>query len=302
MSAAVAVQALVVGLATGAAYGLIALGFTLVHRLTGVIAFAHGDIVVGAVFVAVLAVVGTTPIATTLSVAASAGLIAIAVMAGAALSVAVYALAVRPFRARARGRRAGDVIGWAAGGLAAGLLIRELTGLPFQQQAYALPDALGGAATLALGGGITVPVRGLEVLAIGLLVGVAVERSLAVTGTGAVMRAVSEDPGAAALLGVPCERVVLWAFALAGALAGLAGVLIAPDTALGPDDGALLGLKGIAAALIGGLVSLRLALLGGLALGVLEAFIVAWGPLGGRWGDVIPLALLVLLAARRAPA
>ena len=55
-SAAVAVQALVAGLATGAAYGLIALGFTLVHRLTAVIAFAHGDIVVGAVFVAVLAV------------------------------------------------------------------------------------------------------------------------------------------------------------------------------------------------------------------------------------------------------
>jgi branched-subunit amino acid ABC-type transport system permease component len=192
------------------------------------------------------------------------------------------------------------VIGWVAGGLAAGLLIRELVGLPFPQQAYALPDALGGAGTLSLGGGITVPVRGLEVLAIGVVAGVAVERALAVTGAGAVMRAVSQDPGAAALLGVPVERVVLAAFAIAGALAGLAGVLIAPDAALGPDDGALLGLKGIAAALIGGLVSLRLALLGGLALGVLEAFVAAWEPLGGRWGDVVALALLVVLAARRA--
>ena len=54
MSGAVALQTLIAGLATGAAYGLIALGFTLVHRLTAVIAFAHGDIVVGAVFVAVL--------------------------------------------------------------------------------------------------------------------------------------------------------------------------------------------------------------------------------------------------------
>ncbi len=171
MSAAVAVQALVTGLGTGAAYGLIALGFTLVHRLTGVVAFAHGDIVVGAVFVAVLAVVGATPVAATLSIPASAGLIALAVTAGAALSVAVYVLAVRPFRAQARGRRAGDVIGWAAGGLAAGLLIRELAGLPFPQQAYALPDALGGGGTIALSGGITVPVRGLEVLVIGLVVG-----------------------------------------------------------------------------------------------------------------------------------
>ena len=69
----------------------------------------------------------------------------LAVAAGAALSLAVYVLAVRPFRARPRGRRTADVIGWAAGGLAAGLLIRELAGLPFPQQAYALPDALGGA-------------------------------------------------------------------------------------------------------------------------------------------------------------
>jgi branched-subunit amino acid ABC-type transport system permease component len=298
VSAAVAVQALVSGLATGAAYGLIAIGFTLVHRLTAVIAFAHGDIVVGAVFVAVLAVVGTTPVASALSLPSSVALIALAILAGAALSLAVYALAIRPFRARPRGRRTDDVIGWAAGGLAAGLLIREIAGLPFPQQAYALPDALGGAGTLALGHGITVPVRAVEVLAIGLVVGIAVERALATTGAGAVVRAVSQDPGAAALLGVPCERVVLAAFALAGALAGFAGVLIAPDTALGPDYGALLGLKGITAALIGGLVSLRSALLGGLALGALEGLVVAG--LDGRWGDVTALALLVVLAARRA--
>ena len=160
MSAAVAVQALVAGLATGAAYGLIALGFTLVHRLTSVIAFAHGDIVVGAVFVAVLVVVGTMPVASTPSLPAALALIVLAVVSGAALSLVVYVLAVRPFRAQARGRRGGDVIGWVAGGLAAGLLIRELVGLPFPQQAYALPDALGEAGTLSLGGGITVPVRG----------------------------------------------------------------------------------------------------------------------------------------------
>ncbi len=140
--------------------------------------------------------------------------------------------------------------------------------------------------------------RALIVLAIGLAAGIAVERTLAVTGTGAVVRAVSEDPGAAALLGVPTERVVLLAFAFAGALAGLAGVLIAPDAAVGPADGALLGLKGVAAALIGGLASLRLAVVGGLVLGVLEAF--AETEFGGGWGDVVALALLVVLAGRAA--
>jgi branched-subunit amino acid ABC-type transport system permease component len=297
VNGAVALQTLVAGLATGAAYGLIALGFTLVHRLTSVIAFAHGDIVVGAVFVAVLAVVGSTPAAVALGAGSAVAFVALALGAGAALSVAVYVAAIRPFRARARVGRAGDVIGWAAGSLAAALLIRELAGLPFTQQAYAIPDPLGAAGALSLGGGVFVEGRALIVLAVGVAAGVAVERALAVTGAGAVVRAVSEDPGAAALLGVPTERVILLAFAFAGALAGLAGVLIAPDAALGPTDGVLLGLKGVAAALIGGLASLRLALVGGLALGVLEAFAVT--ELGGGWGDVVALTLLVGLAARR---
>ena len=118
MSGTVALQALVSGLGTGAAYGLIALGFTLVRRLTGVIAFAQGDIAVGAVFLAVLVVIGTTPIATTPSAAQTAGLLVLALLAGGALSVLVYLAALRPFLG------GGDVIGWVAGGLAAGLAIR----------------------------------------------------------------------------------------------------------------------------------------------------------------------------------
>ncbi len=290
MSGPVALQALITGLATGATYGLIALGFSLVHRLTGVIAFAHGDIVVGAVFAGVLVVVGTMPVGSTAGVGESAALLGVAVVAGALLSVAVYVVAVRPFLP------GGDVIGWVAGGLAAGLLVREVLGLPFSQQAYALPDPLGGAGVLGLGGGVTVPVRALEVLAIGLAAGVTVERALALTGAGAIVRAVSDDARAAALLGIPTERVVLAAFALAGGLAGFAGLLIAPAAPIGADDGVLLGLKGITAALLGRLGSLRLALAGGLVLGVLEAYLAQWD---ARLVDVVPLGLLALLAALR---
>jgi branched-chain amino acid transport system permease protein len=290
VSAPVALQALITGLATGAGYGLIALGFSLVHRLTGVIAFAHGDIVVGAVFVGVLLVIGTAPVASAPSVGTAVAWTAVTLVAGALLSVAVYLLAMRPFVPRA------DVVGWVAGGLAAGLLVRELLGLPFSQQAYALPDPLGGAGVLRLGGGVTVPVRAFEVLAIGLAVGVMVERALALTGAGALVRAVSDDARAAALLGIPTERVILGAFALAGALAGLAGLLIAPAAPIGVDDGVLLGLQGIAAALLVRLGSLRGAIAGGLVLGVVEALVTAW--IGARWADVLPLALLTVLAAR----
>jgi branched-chain amino acid transport system permease protein len=291
VSGAVAVQALVTGLATGAAYGLIALGFTLVQRLTGVLALAHGDVVIGAVFLAVLAVIGTTPVAASLGVGSVVALTIVALVAGALLSAALYLVAIRPFR--------GDVLGWVAGGLAAGLLVRELAGLPFAQQAYALPDPLGSPGTFGLGGGVTVPIRALEVLALGLIVGVAIERALALTGAGAVMRAVADDADAAALLGVPAERVVLAAFALAGALAGFAGLLIAPQAPIGLQDGVLLGLKGMTAALLFRLGSLRLALAGGLAVGAAEGLILAWSGLGARWANTLVLAALALLAATK---
>jgi len=362
MSGPVAIQALVTGLATGAAYGLIALGFTLAWRLTSTLAFAHGDIVTAAVFVGVLAVVGTTPVAIPLGAGETVALTAVTIAAGAALSIAVYALAVRPFAHResawgraavlrpkaaggagARGvagtaaggaaaRRAGGAfarlaaplraggsahsaaggaflarlatapdlrrgaLGWVAGGLAAGLLVRELLGLVFTQQAYALPDPLGSPGVLSLGE-ITVPVRALEVLVIGLAVGVAVERALALTGAGTVMRAVADDAGAAALLGVPTEKVVLIAFGIAGALAGLAGLLIAPQAPIGLEDGVLLGLKGMAAALLFRLGSVRLAIAGGLVVGAAEGLIVA--QFGARWGDMAILAALAVLASRR---
>ena len=143
------------------------------------------------------------------------------------------------------------------------------------------------------------PVRALIVLAIGIAAGVLVERVLAVTGAGAVMRAVSDDREAAALLGVPTERVVIVAFLLAGALAGLAGLLIAPQSPIGLEDGVLLGLKGMAAALLGRLGSLRLAIAGGLAIGAAEGLILAAPSLGAQWADVLVLALLAVLAATR---
>ena len=146
---------------------------------------------------------------------------------------------------------------------------------------------------------MTVPVRALEVLAVGLAAGVLVERALALTGAGAVMRAVSDDARAAALLGVPTERVILVAFLIAGALAGLAGLLIAPQAPIGSQDGVLLGLKGMTAALLGRLGSLRLALAGGLVLGAVEGLALASSSLGARWADVLVLTSLVVLAATR---
>lgn len=303
MSGGVALQALVTGIATGVVYGLVGMGFTLVYRLTRVYAFAQGDIVVGAVFVGILAVIGSTPVARAPSVAASVGLAVLIPLAGAVLSGATYLVAVRPYLGGVTGRPA-EVVGWVAGGIAAGLAIREGLGLAFTQQAYAVPDplhlaGLTSSGVVSLPSHASVPVRVFGVLAIGAVVAF-VAQALIVRGRlGLALRAASDDPETAALLGVPVERVVLVAFLVAGLLAGLAGMLDAPGRSLSVDSGVVLGLKGVTAALLGGLGSLRGALVGGVVLGVIESYAIAWPHLGAAYTDVLPLTLLVVVLAVR---
>jgi branched-chain amino acid transport system permease protein len=313
MDAAVLLQAALAGLASGAVLGLVALGFTLVAGTVRVLHLAHGDVVVAAVFVAVLAVLGSTPVAVALAPVPAAGFVLLVLLAGAVLSAAVAALAVRPHLPDAGTGRRADALGWVAGGVAAGLLLREVLGLLLPQQAYVVPDplrldALTSSGVLDLPGGQVLPARVPAVLLLALLAGVLTERALVGSRFGRALRAVADDPEAAALCGVPASRVVLQVFVLAGLLAGFAGLLEAPGrAAVAVDDGVLLGLAGIAAALLGGLGSARGALVGGLVVGLAQSLAVA--AFGARWNDLVPLALLVLLLAlrpyglrRRAPA
>ncbi len=293
-------QVVLSGLAAGAVLGLVAAGFTLVAGTVRVLHLAHGDLVVAAVFTGVLGVLGRTPVATGLSGLTSVGFVLLVLGAGALLSGLVALLAVRPYLAD-RGRAA-DALGWVAGGVAAGLLLRAVLGLLLPQQGYAVPDplrlsALSSDGLLHLPGGATLPVRVLGVLVLGLLVGLAADLLLVRSRFGRSLRAVADDPDAAALCGVDARRVVLVVFVVAGLLAGLAGLLDAPGRAVSVDDGVVLGLEGIAAALLGGLGSLRGAVVGGLAVGLLQAVAVYVG--GAALQDVAPLSLLVVLLAVR---
>jgi branched-chain amino acid transport system permease protein len=304
MSGSAALQALISGVSVGVIYGLVGFGFTLVYRLTRVYAFAQGDIVVGAAFFGVLAVLGTTPVTRSPSVAASVAMAVLFPMFGATLSVGVYLVAVRPYLGGV-GTRRGDVVGWVAGGIAAGLAIRAMLGLIFTRQAYAVPDPLHLSSLTSTGvvslGNATLPVHTFGVLAIGAVVALVADLAVERGRIGRGLRATSDDAEAAALLGVPVKRVVVLAFAVAGVLAGVAALLEAPSPgqSLTVDAGVILGLKGITAAFVGGLGSVRGALAGGVAVGVVEQFAVAWSHLGAAYTDVLPLAILVVVIALR---
>lgn len=294
MDPGVALQVVLAGLSAGAVVGLVALGFSLVAGTVRVLHLAHGDVVMSAVFVGVLVVLGRTPINAVLGLGSSIALVAVVLLAGVALAVAVALLLV--------GRGRTDPLTWVAGGVGAGLLLRAALGLLLPQRGYAIPDplrlsSLTTSGLVSLPGGTSIPVRILGVLVLGLLVGVAAERVAVTSRAGQALRAVADDPVAAALSGIDVRRMVLLAFGLAGLLAGVAGLLDAPGHVVSVDDGVVLGLEGIAAALLGGWGSLRGALLGGLAVGLLQS--VAVQVAGAGMQDVAPLALLVVLLAAR---
>jgi branched-chain amino acid transport system permease protein len=291
MSPGVALQAVATGLAQGAVYGLVALGFTLCYRLVRVLDFAHGDLIVGATFVSVLATVGTTPVLRSPSPAVAAGQVLLMLAVGGALGAVLYLVAVRPFSSE---------LGWVAATVTAGLVVRAALGLVFTREAYAVADPLRlPTRLLALPGGGQVSVRLLAVLGIALAVGVAAERLLVASRLGKAMRAVADDRDAASLMGVPTDRVVLLAFAAAGVLAGVAGLLSAPAGPVTVAGGVVLGLKGTAAALLGRLGSARGALAGGLALGVVESLAVSSTAFGPAYRDVLALTVLVAVLAFR---
>jgi branched-chain amino acid transport system permease protein len=295
-------QAVLTGLSLGAIYGLVAIGFSLVWSLTRVLPFAHGDIVVGGALFAVLAVVGTTPVAISPGVGRSIALVVLTLGFGVVLSVASYGVAVRPFLDR--GSRGEDVLGWVAGGVTAGLVIRTALGVALPAAAYAVPDplhldALTSTGTVSLPGGGSVHVRVFPVIAVGLLAAAAVDRFLIRAPLGRAMRSVADDPDAAILCGVPIERVVVAAFALAGLLAGVAALLVVPAEPIGVDRGVVLGLAGAAAALLGRLGSPRGAIVGGLALGVAQQLVEVAPSLGAAWSELVPLAVLVVVVAAR---
>src|SRR5947207_403302 len=128
MTAGLVLQVVVTGLAAGAAYGLVAIGFALVHRLTGVLQLAHGDLVAGAVFLALFLVAGTSPV--TQSNVAWPGLLAAAagaVIAGCAAGALLYLAIVRPFFRR------GATLGWLGALVAVGFAIEGVLAAAFSR-------------------------------------------------------------------------------------------------------------------------------------------------------------------------
>jgi branched-subunit amino acid ABC-type transport system permease component len=295
-------QIVLSGLAAGSVYGLLAVGHTLVFRLTGIVHFALGDLVGLGVFIALFVTAGRG--AVTQQSASSLRFVlglAVALVATAALGSGSYFAVIHQYLQR------GSTLGWVAGTTAIAFAIQSLLSVVFSRPAYVFPDPIpfykAGNDGIVSVAGATFQLRALFVIALGIALAVAITNVIKSTHFGRGLQAIAEDVEGARIVGVPLDRFVGVAFGLVGALAVVIAVAAAPSGPFSITTGTLLGLKGLVAALVVGFGSPALAFLAGLGLGVVEAGIasgeISGHGLGPSYREVIPLAFALLLLALR---
>jgi len=264
------------GLTLGAVYALVALGFHLVFKMTGIIDFAQGDkVVIGGL-------IGLTLVNQGLS--AVALVVVLVLVAGVLLGLAYDAIVILPTQRNGHFAAIAATIGITLVFGHGGHLIWGPDGKPF-------PAVVAGELEL---GSLRIPYQSLVIWAVVIAVGIGLSLLMGRSRLGRGMVAAATDPLAATAVGINVSRMRALSFALAFALAALAGVLVAPITLAGGSLGLALTLKGFTGAVLGGLDSTRGVLFGALILGALESLAGSVMP-DGVVDPVVLFALIIIL-------
>jgi branched-chain amino acid transport system permease protein len=269
------VQLLFAGLTTGAVYALVALGFTLVFQASEVVNFAQGEFVMLGGMVTVFAFEAGLP----LPLAA-----ALAITVAVATGLLLHRLAIEP----AKGATVVTLIIVTIG---ASILIRGLAQIVFDKQFHALP-AFSGDEPLRLFGAAILP-QSLWVLAGAGAIVFGLWLFMEHTLLGKAVRATAANRLAAELVGIDTRIVLALAFAISAAIGAVGGILVTPITLTSYAVGTILALKGFAAAMLGGIGNPVGAVLGGLVLGLLEAF--AAGRISSTYKDGVAFLVILLV-------
>jgi branched-chain amino acid transport system permease protein len=268
-------QILVSALTLGAIYALIAIGFTIVFATKRIINFAHGEFVM---LGGVLSVYFAQALALPLAVAV---LIAIACVGLVALLIYLLAL----------DRRSDDMLSQVMITLGLAIAIKGAVQITIGKSTLFLPP-FSSASRWSFFGFFVNPQAAWIMGALGVLAG-ALAVVLRTTWLGLSMRAVALNSYASILMGITPRRVAASSFVIAGVLGGAAGAFLAPIASASYDNGLFLGLKGFAAAVLGGIGSPLGAVVGGLLLGLTEA--ISAGYISSTYKDAITFSVLFLV-------
>ena len=265
------------GLQTGSIYALVALGYSMVYGIILLLNFAHGDIIMVGAYTAFYAMT-TFHLHPVVSVV-------LAVITSTLLGVVIEKVAYTPLRSAPRLSLLITAIGIS-------FLLENGAQLLFGAETKSMDVIIPGNVTL--GSGITISYTAIVTIVVTIAAMVALTLLVQKTRLGKAMRAVSEDMGAAQLMGISLNKTISFTFAVGSALAGIGSVLyLCAYSQASPTMGSMLGLKAFVAAVLGGIGSIPGAMLGGFAIGLLEALVAAVGL--SVWKDGVVFAILILV-------
>ena len=270
------IQLLVSGLATGAIYALIAVGFTLLWQTSQTINFAQGEFVMLPAFFVLAAMNLGAPFW-------------LAALIGIALSVVILGLLFKLVIVDPMLRQ--GVLPLVISTIALSLFLKESAKDFYSSQAQPFPTLVPAIDVHLLGA--VVSTQSLAVLAVAIVTVVALHLLLAKTRLGRSMQATAQNPGLAVILGIPVRRMVLLTFLLNAVLVAIASILVSPIYLAKFSNGETLGLAAFLAAIIGGFNQVRGAILGGVILGVLDNLSAAY--LSSQYRGAFPLLILIVV-------
>ena len=283
------IQQLFNGLSLGAIYALIAIGYTMVYGIIGMINFAHGEIYMVGAYVGLVAVtaIGTqSGLPIWLIIAA---MLVLSVTVTGVYGFAVERIAYRPLRSSPRLVALISAIGMSS-------FLQNWVGLGQGTRDMAVPSLISGAYTLQMGESFEITIAWSRLMIIGVVLALMIALTLFIQHSrmGRASRACSQDLQMAELLGINTDRVISFTFVLGAVLAAVGGVLIAITVGkLNPFIGFIAGIKAFTAAVLGGIGSIPGAMLGGVLLGVAET--LAAGYISSEYKDIVAFGLLVLI-------
>ena len=264
------------GLQTGSVYALVALGYSMVYGIILLLNFAHGDIIMIGAYTAFYAMTAfhLHPIFS----------VVLAVITSTLLGVVIEKVAYTPLRSAPRLSLLITAIGIS-------FLLENGAQLLFGADTKSMDTLVPGNVSF---GSVTISYTAILTIIVAVIAMVALTLLVQKTKLGKAMRAVSEDMGAAQLMGISLNKTISFTFAVGSALAGIGSVLyLCAYSQASPTMGSMLGLKAFVAAVLGGIGSIPGAMVGGFAIGLLEALVAAVGL--SVWKDAVVFAILIVV-------